>query len=67
MGGLLAVSRAIGDAYLKPMVISDPDVKRHVRRADQAFLVLGSDGLWDELLPSDVADALGLSAGSESA
>ena len=61
------MSRAIGDAYLKSMVISDPDVKRHVRRADQAFLVLGSDGLWDELSPSDVADALGVSAASERA
>ena len=56
--GLLGVSRAIGDAYLKKYVICTPNVRRHVRSGKQAFLVLGSDGLWDDLTPEDVASIL---------
>lgn len=63
VGGLLAVSRAIGDHYLKKFVICDPDVKCHKRVANQAFLVLGSDGLWDDIEPSDVANLLGYDGG----
>ncbi|KAK3151160.1 hypothetical protein QOZ80_3AG0242490 [Eleusine coracana subsp. coracana] len=46
--GMLAMSRAIGDSYLKPFVISDPEV-RVVERKDgeDEFLILASDGLWD--------------------
>ncbi|TVU47608.1 hypothetical protein EJB05_07214 [Eragrostis curvula] len=46
--GMLAMSRAIGDSYLKPYVISDPEV-RVVERKDgeDEFLILASDGLWD--------------------
>jgi protein phosphatase 2C len=46
--GMLAMSRAIGDGYLKPFVISDPEV-RVVERNDgeDEFLILASDGLWD--------------------
>ncbi|KAF8718779.1 hypothetical protein HU200_025081 [Digitaria exilis] len=46
--GMLAMSRAIGDSYLKPFVISDPEV-RVVERNDgeDEFLILASDGLWD--------------------
>ena len=45
---MLAMSRAIGDSYLKPFVISDPEV-RVVERKDgeDEFLILASDGLWD--------------------
>ena len=48
MFGMLAMSRAIGDSYLKPFVISDPEV-RVVERKDgeDEFLILASDGLWD--------------------
>ncbi|TVU03367.1 hypothetical protein EJB05_51098 [Eragrostis curvula] len=44
--GMLAMSRAIGDSYLKPYVISDPEV-RVVERKDgeDEFLILASDGL----------------------
>jgi protein phosphatase 2C len=46
--GVLAMSRAIGDSYLKPFVVSDPEV-RVVERNDgeDEFLILASDGLWD--------------------
>jgi protein phosphatase 2C len=46
--GVLAMSRAIGDSYLKPYVISDPEVRVLERKdGDDEFLILASDGLWD--------------------
>jgi len=46
--GMLAMSRAIGDSYLKPFVISDPEVRVVERKDGQdEFLILASDGLWD--------------------
>ncbi len=45
--GLLAVSRSIGDASLKPFVCSDPEVCEYDIGKDDWFLVLSSDGVWD--------------------
>ncbi|CAM0872480.1 unnamed protein product [Alopecurus aequalis] len=46
--GVLAMSRAIGDSYLKPYVISDPEVRVLERKdGEDEFLILASDGLWD--------------------
>ncbi|PON41970.1 Protein phosphatase 2C [Trema orientale] len=45
--GVLATSRSIGDHYLKPFVISEPEVTVHERTQSDAFLVIASDGLWD--------------------
>ncbi|KAK1377998.1 Protein-serine/threonine phosphatase [Heracleum sosnowskyi] len=45
--GVLAMSRAIGDNYLKPYVISEPEVTVIDRTAEDECLVLASDGLWD--------------------
>lgn len=45
--GVLAMSRAIGDSYLKPYVISDPEVTVTERTSDDECLILASDGLWD--------------------
>lgn len=36
-----------GDCYLKPFVISEPDVTVTERTAKDEFLILASDGLWD--------------------
>lgn len=49
VGGLLALSRAIGDRYLKRYVISEPDVTCIQREEDDECLILASDGLWDVL------------------
>eukprot|EP00928_Gymnodinium_smaydae_P100398 TRINITY_DN9840_c0_g1_i1.p2 TRINITY_DN9840_c0_g1~~TRINITY_DN9840_c0_g1_i1.p2 ORF type:complete len:343 (+),score=60.02 TRINITY_DN9840_c0_g1_i1:75-1031(+) len=48
MGGL-AVSRSLGDLSLRPFVSSKPEVTE--RKLDQRdkLLVLGSDGIWDQL------------------
>lgn len=45
--GVLATSRSIGDEYLKPFVISTPEVMVTKRSDLDEFLILASDGLWD--------------------
>ncbi|KAJ7960155.1 Protein phosphatase 2C-like protein [Quillaja saponaria] len=45
--GVLAMSRAIGDNYLKPYVIPEPEVTVTNRTAEDECLILASDGLWD--------------------
>ncbi|CAA0824671.1 Protein phosphatase 2C 7 [Striga hermonthica] len=45
--GVLATSRSIGDYYLKPYVIPDPEVRVITRTVSDEFLILASDGLWD--------------------
>ncbi|EEF38139.1 protein phosphatase 2C 37 [Ricinus communis] len=45
--GVLAMSRAIGDNYLKPYVIPEPEVTVTERREEDECLILASDGLWD--------------------
>ncbi|XP_066166391.1 probable protein phosphatase 2C 49 isoform X1 [Oryza sativa Japonica Group] len=45
--GVLAMSRAIGDGYLKPYVTSEPEVTVTERADDDECLILASDGLWD--------------------
>lgn len=45
--GVLAMSRAIGDNYLKPYVCCEPEVTITDRTAEDDCLILASDGLWD--------------------
>ncbi|KAK9795958.1 hypothetical protein WJX73_006426 [Symbiochloris irregularis] len=47
--GVLAVSRAVGDHYLRPFVIARPEVTIIARRPEDELLLLASDGLWDVL------------------
>ncbi|KAL5570118.1 hypothetical protein UlMin_026693 [Ulmus minor] len=47
--GVLAMSRAIGDTYLKPIVTSKPEITFTKREPEDECLVLASDGLWDVL------------------
>eukprot|EP00521_Asterionellopsis_glacialis_P017101 CAMPEP_0195295202 /NCGR_PEP_ID=MMETSP0707-20130614/16825_1 /TAXON_ID=33640 /ORGANISM="Asterionellopsis glacialis, Strain CCMP134" /LENGTH=480 /DNA_ID=CAMNT_0040356365 /DNA_START=247 /DNA_END=1686 /DNA_ORIENTATION=+ len=45
--GLLAVSRSVGDASLKPYITADPEICEYDIGKDDWFLVLSSDGVWD--------------------
>lgn len=45
--GVLATSRSIGDRYLKPYIIPEPDVTYRRRTPDDECLILATDGLWD--------------------
>ncbi|KAM0870343.1 hypothetical protein ACQ4PT_040046 [Festuca glaucescens] len=54
--GVLAMSRSIGDRYLKPWIIPVPEVTIVPRAKDDECLVLASDGLWDVLSNEEVCD-----------
>ncbi|CAL9243913.1 unnamed protein product [Arabidopsis halleri] len=54
--GVLAMSRSIGDRYLKPSVIPDPEVTSVRRVKEDDCLVLASDGLWDVMTNEEVCD-----------
>ncbi|WCJ36819.1 Protein phosphatase 2C family protein [Euphorbia peplus] len=56
--GVLATSRSIGDQYLKPFVISKPEVTVCKRAENDEFLILASDGLWD-VVSNEVACQIG--------
>jgi protein phosphatase 1L len=56
--GVLAVSRAIGDRMLKQFVTARPEVRLWtVNSAQDAFLVLATDGLWDVVTHAEAAQA----------
>ncbi|KAI4383077.1 hypothetical protein MLD38_008957 [Melastoma candidum] len=45
--GILAMSRAIGDKYLKSVVVSEPEITFTRREPGDNCLIIASDGLWD--------------------
>uniref|UniRef100_A0A0D3EQJ3 protein-serine/threonine phosphatase n=1 Tax=Oryza barthii TaxID=65489 RepID=A0A0D3EQJ3_9ORYZ len=54
--GVLAMSRSIGDRYLKPWIIPVPEITIVPRAKDDECLVLASDGLWDVMSNEEVCD-----------
>ncbi|TVU34239.1 hypothetical protein EJB05_16070 [Eragrostis curvula] len=54
--GVLAMSRSIGDRYLKPWIIPVPEVRIVPRAKDDECLILASDGLWDVMSNEEVCD-----------
>lgn len=54
--GVLAMSRSIGDRYLKPSIIPDPEVMFVPRTKDDECLILASDGLWDVMTNEEVCE-----------
>ncbi|KAL1550385.1 protein-serine/threonine phosphatase [Salvia divinorum] len=54
--GTLAVSRSIGDAHLKDWVMAEPDTQLIHLTPDMQYLVLASDGLWDEVSNQEAVD-----------
>ncbi|KAH7686518.1 protein phosphatase 2C protein [Dioscorea alata] len=55
--GVLAMSRSIGDRYLKPWIIPDPEVTVVQRAREDECLILASDGLWDVMSNEEACDA----------
>ncbi|CAH9130166.1 unnamed protein product [Cuscuta epithymum] len=55
--GVLAMSRAIGDRYLKPWIIPEPEVMFIPRAREDECLVLASDGLWDVMTNEEACEA----------
>ncbi|XP_073052384.1 protein phosphatase 2C 50-like isoform X2 [Primulina eburnea] len=56
VSGVLAVSRSIGDRYLSPYIISDPEITFHPRAKEDECLILASDGLWDVMTNEEACD-----------
>ncbi|KAA8546230.1 hypothetical protein F0562_003031 [Nyssa sinensis] len=54
--GVLAMSRSIGDRYLKPWIIPNPEVMFIPRTKEDECLILASDGLWDVMTNEEVCD-----------
>ncbi|XP_010527050.1 PREDICTED: probable protein phosphatase 2C 53 [Tarenaya hassleriana] len=54
--GVLAMSRSIGDRYLKPWIIPDPEVVFCPRTKDDDCLILASDGLWDVMTNEEACE-----------
>ncbi|XP_050101797.1 protein phosphatase 2C 7-like [Malus sylvestris] len=54
--GVLAMSRSIGDRYLKPWIIPEPEVMVVPRARDDECLILASDGLWDVMTNEEACD-----------
>jgi len=54
--GVLAMSRSIGDRYLKPWIIPVPETTIIPRAKDDDCLVLASDGLWDVVSNQEACD-----------
>ncbi|KAG0461265.1 hypothetical protein HPP92_021562 [Vanilla planifolia] len=56
MRGCMAahVTRSIGDGDLKPAVTAEPEIIETTLSADDEFLVMASDGLWDAVSNKEV-------------
>ncbi|KAK8939708.1 Protein phosphatase 2C 16 [Platanthera guangdongensis] len=54
--GVLAMSRSIGDRYLKPWIIPEPEVSVVPRAREDECLILASDGLWDVVSNEEACD-----------
>lgn len=47
--GILAISRALGDAYLKPYVIANPMIVEGYLSNENDYAIVACDGVWDVL------------------
>ncbi|KAL3824836.1 hypothetical protein ACJIZ3_020865 [Penstemon smallii] len=54
--GSLAVSRSIGDQYLKQWVTAEPETTILKLKPEYEFLLLASDGLWDKVSNQEAID-----------
>jgi protein phosphatase 1L len=52
--GVLSMSRALGDAHLKPYVTSEPRIVEGYLGKENHFVILACDGVWDVLKEEDV-------------
>ncbi|KAI0558547.1 serine/threonine protein phosphatase 2C Rhodoplastic [Gracilaria domingensis] len=55
--GCLMVSRSLGDRAFKKYISATPDIVKQRLTADDDFIIMASDGLWD-VVPVDEAAAL---------
>lgn len=54
----LQVTRSIGDDDLKPAVTAEPEISETILSAEDEYLVMASDGLWDVLSNAEVVSII---------
>ncbi|KAK7278994.1 hypothetical protein RJT34_24035 [Clitoria ternatea] len=54
----LQVTRSIGDSDLKPAVTAEPEITESTLCAEDEFLVMASDGLWDVISSGEVINII---------
>ncbi|KAD6454848.1 hypothetical protein E3N88_09554 [Mikania micrantha] len=54
--GVLAMSRAIGDRYLRPWIIPVPEISFTTRTDEDECSIIASDGLWDVMSNNEVGE-----------
>ncbi|CAD8101872.1 unnamed protein product [Paramecium sonneborni] len=54
VSGSLTVTRSFGDFHLKKYIISEPEIFRYQITENDKFIVMASDGFWDELSEQEV-------------
>ncbi|EEB08055.1 protein phosphatase 2C Ptc1 [Schizosaccharomyces japonicus yFS275] len=57
INGVLAVTRALGDTYLKELVSAHPfTTETHLWKGHDEFLIIACDGLWDVISDQEAVD-----------
>ncbi|GME83178.1 unnamed protein product [Ambrosiozyma monospora] len=56
VNGVLAVTRSLGDSYMKNLVIGSPYTTSTELQEDDEFLIIACDGLWDVVTDQEAVD-----------
>ena len=58
IGGMLGVSRALGDGFLGDCVNSTPHIKQVKLTDEDSFIILACDGVWDVISDQEAVDTI---------
>lgn len=58
VNGILAVSRSLGDGYLRPYVCAEPLMREVDICEGDEFVILACDGCWDTVSPQEAVNAI---------
>jgi protein phosphatase len=56
--GMLAVSRALGDGFLRDAINPTPSIKRIDLTPEDRFMILACDGVWDMMSDQEACDCI---------
>eukprot|EP01027_Heterolobosea_sp_BB2_P008107 GEZU01012036.1.p1 GENE.GEZU01012036.1~~GEZU01012036.1.p1 ORF type:complete len:427 (+),score=65.07 GEZU01012036.1:254-1534(+) len=63
----LAMTRALGDKYLYPIVDAEPEIIKRELSLDDEFLILATDGVWDVIENEEACEIVRHAANAEEA
>lgn len=58
IGGMLGVSRALGDGFLSDCVNSTPHIQQVKLTEEDSFIILACDGVWDVISDQEAVDMI---------